>query len=362
MSIPLTIRGRGATVDPPNRFEPIALEPDGDTLDADRATDPATAPARRPTLVFRDRSRSIIAYNDSPDVGFDASINPYRGCEHGCAYCYARPYHEYLGLSAGLDFETKLFAKLESAELLRRELSSRSWRPQRLALSGITDPYQPVERKLRITRACLEVLLDFRNPVGIVTKNHLVTRDLDLLRDLAGFGAVAVHVSITTLRNDVAAKMEPRASSPAERLAAIRALTDAGVPVGVLVAPVMPGLTDHEPPEIVHAAADAGAQFAGVIPVVRLPGAVKDVFVAWARAAYPDRADRMLNRLREMRGGKLNESRFGARFRGKGAYADQVMALFRAARSRAGLAARAPELSVAHFRVPTGGVGQMTLF
>lgn len=364
MIVGLTIRGRGATGDPPNRFEPIVLEPDGDTLDADHAAGdgpPAGAKAI-PTQVFRDASRSIIAYNDSPDVGFDASINPYRGCEHGCAYCYARPYHEYLGLSAGLDFETKVFAKLDAAALLRKELAARSWRPQRLGMSGITDPYQPVERKLRISRACLEVLADFRNPVGIVTKSHLVTRDVDLLAELARFDCAAVHISITTLRKDVARLMEPRASSPAQRLAAVRVLADAGVPVGILVAPVVPGLTDHEPPEIVRAAADAGARWAGAIPVVRLPGAVKDVFVAWARERYPDRAERILNRIREMRGGKLNESRFGARFRGEGPYAEQIMSLFRAARARAGLGARSPELSIDHFRVPPAPGGQMSLF
>src|SRR6516164_4617246 len=255
-------RGRGAADNPANRFEAIHYEIDPDVDESER-------PA--PTTQFlKDTSRSIIATNDSPDVGFSASINPYRGCEHGCAYCYARPTHEYLGFSAGLDFETKIMVKEDAARLLRRELSSPRWRPRAIAMSGVTDPYQPAERRFRLTRRCLEVLAEFRNPVGIVTKNRLVERDRDVLGDLARDRAAAVWLSVTTLDGSLAGKMEPRASQPAGRLAAITALADAGVPVGVLTAPVIPGLNDHELPAILTAARQAGARFAGYT-MVRLP-------------------------------------------------------------------------------------------
>ena len=245
------IRGRGAADNPPNRFEALAHAPDPEAIDPD-----GPGPD---TEFLKDPSRSLITYNDSPDVGFTASINPYRGCEHGCIYCYARPTHEYLGFSAGLDFETKILVKEDAPELLRRELSSPRWTPQVLAISGVTDPYQPVERRLELTRRCLEVLAEFRNPVAIITKNHLVTRDVDLLGELARHEAVAVYLSVTTLDPRLARTMEPRTSQPARRLAAIEALSRAGVPSGVLVAPVIPGLTDHEMPKIVAAAARAGA-------------------------------------------------------------------------------------------------------
>ena len=252
---PKPIRGRGAAENPSNRFEQIAYERDDEWNEPD---DPAPK-----TQFFRDTSASIITYNESPDVGFDASINPYRGCEHGCIYCYARPYHEYLGFSAGLDFETKIVVKEDAPELLRRELLSSKWKPQVLAMSGVTDPYQPVERRLQITRKCLEVLVEFRNPVAIITKNLLVTRDIDLLADLAHDNAAAVFLSVTTLDAELARIMEPRTAQPAARLQAIEKLTKAGVPTGVLVAPVIPGLTDHELPAIIKAAAEAGARFAG---------------------------------------------------------------------------------------------------
>ena len=247
-------RGRGAGGNPPNRFEKIHLERDADW-------DPAEDPSPK-TQFLRDLSQSIISYNDSPDIPFHASLNPYRGCEHGCSYCYARNTHEYLGFSAGLDFETKIMVKENAPELLRRELSSPKWKPQTLAMSGVTDCYQPVERRLQLTRRCLAVLAEFRNPVSIITKNYLVTRDIDLLRELAAHHAVAVHLSINSLDSELARKLEPRAASPKMRLAAVEALAKAGVPVGVLVAPVIPALNDHEMPSVLAAAKAAGAGWA----------------------------------------------------------------------------------------------------
>ena len=270
---PVQLRGRGAMHNPANRFEKLAYIADPDFA-AGFGED--EQPLAR-TQFLKDSSRSFITYNDSPDVGFDASINPYRGCEHGCVYCYARPTHEYLGFSSGLDFETKVLVKEDGPEMLREELSSAKWKPQVVAISGVTDAYQPIERRLQLTRRCLEVFLDFRNPVMIVTKNRLVTRDMDLLAELATHNAAAVFLSVTTLDAELARVMEPRTSTPANRLEAIRSLAGAGVPVGVLVAPVIPGLTDHEITSVVKAAADAGAQYASYV-VLRLPYANADLF------------------------------------------------------------------------------------
>ena len=268
-----SIRGRGSAHNPANRFLPLEVEREAWTLASD--PDPRTE-------ILEDRSRSIISYNNSPDLGFDASLNPYRGCETGCSYCYARPTHEYFGLSAGLDFESRILAKPEAPALLRRELASPRWEPQVLVLSGVTDPYQPVERRLGITRRCLEVLAEARNPVGIVTKHHRVTRDIDLLRELARYDAVNVQLSITTLDRSLQRRLEPRASTPERRLDAIARLADAGIPVGVNVAPVIPGLTDHEIPAIVDAAAKAGAGRAIYI-MLRLPYGVAALFEDWLR-------------------------------------------------------------------------------
>jgi DNA repair photolyase len=343
---------RGADTNPPNRFERISLEPDADY---DPAQDPAPA-----TQFFRDRSQTVITYNDSPDVGFEASVNPYRGCEHGCAYCYARPFHEYLGFSAGLDFETKIMVKEDAPELLRQELSSPKWQPKVIAMSGVTDCYQPIERRLKLTRRCLEVLAAFRNPVGIVTKNLLVTRDIDLLSELAGHRAAAVFISLTTLDTGLRKVMEPRTSPPAARLAAISALSKAGIPVGVLLAPVIPGLTDHELPALVEAAARAGAKAAGYV-LLRLPHAVAPLFERWLETHFPDRKDKVLNRLRALRHGKLYESAFGRRMRGEGIFADQIDSLFEVACRRHGLAGHLPELSTAAFRRPAGPQLEFTL-
>src|SRR5690348_11620899 len=266
-------RGRGANINPANRFEALHYEVE-DWCEPEEESRP------NPTQFFRDDSKSVISYNNSPDVGFDASLNPYRGCEHGCAYCYARPTHEYLGFSAGIDFESRIMVKQNAAELLAAELSSPRWEPQTLVMSGVTDPYQPVERRLRITRGCLEVLAQFRNPVGIITKNQLVTRDLDLLSELAQHQAACVTISITTLDPALGRIMEPRTSTPELRLEAIARLAEAGVPVGVNVAPTIPGLTDHEMPSILAAAKEAGAKWAGIV-VLRLPWAVAPLFEHW---------------------------------------------------------------------------------
>ena len=339
------IHGRGAAENPSNRFQPTAYERDAEWNEPD---DPAPK-----TRFYRDASASIITYNTSPDVGFEASINPYRGCEHGCVYCYARPYHEYLGFSAGLDFETKIVVKENAPELLRRELSSRKWKPQVLAMSGVTDCYQPIERRLQITRQCLQVLVEFRNPVAIVTKNLLVTRDIDLLASLALYQAAAVFLSITTLDANLARIMEPRTAQPAARLRAIRELTSAGIPVGVLVAPVIPGLTDHELPAILKAAAEAGAQFAGMTPV-RLPYGVSDLFQQWLERHLPDRKEKVLAQIRAIRDGKLNDADFGSRMRGKGILARQIAKLFAVGCRRAGIPEHGPQLSIAAFRRPAG--------
>jgi len=349
--------GRGAVRDLPNRFEKLALDLDPDVVQNDPSAEGEAQPNPK-TIFLEDQSETIITRNDSPDVGFSAGVNPYRGCEHGCAYCYARPYHEYLGLSAGLEFETKIMVKRRAAELLHRELSHRKYQPQVLGMSGVTDCYQPAERHFRITRACLEVLAEFRHPVSIITKNFLVTRDIDLLKELARFDAVHVYISITTLNADLAAKMEPRASRPTHRLRAIEMLAKAGVPVGVMVAPIIPGLNDREIPSVLEAAKDAGASEAGYT-MLRLPHGVKDVFQEWLKLNFPEKLDRILGTVREMRGGKLNVSDFGTRMRGEGPYAEQVHQMFHVFRERLGFGARMRALRTEHFRRP--GELQMTL-
>lgn len=343
-------RGRGAADNPKNRFLPIAVERDDWTL----AEDPSPE-----TVLLRDATRTIIATNDSPDVGFNASVNPYRGCEHGCAYCYARPTHEYLGFSAGLDFETRLLVKTDAANLLRERLASPRWKPQPIAFSGVTDAYQPVERRLGITRACIQVLAEFRNPVAIITKSHLVTRDADLLGALARHEAARVILSVTSLDPELARKLEPRAASPARRLDAIRRLTKAGIPTAVMVGPVIPGLTDHELPSILEAAAEAGAAAASFV-VLRLPFGVKDLFSDWLDRNYPDRKEKVLSRVRDVRSGKLNDPRFGTRMRGEGVYAEQIRSMFRIATRRYGLDRPLAPLSTAAFRhLAAGGQGDL---
>ncbi len=344
------VKGRGTVENPGVRFENSEFIPDAEVFyNSDKPT----------TLYYKDKSRSIITYNQSPDVGFTASINPYRGCEHGCVYCYARPTHEYLGLSSGLDFETRIFVKENAPELLRNELSSRSWKPTPLAISGITDCYQPVEKNLKLTRKCLEVLRDFRNPFGIVTKNQLVTRDIDLLGEMAEYQASMVAVSVTTLDPELARLMEPRTAQPEPRLKTINRLSSAGIPTMVLIAPVIPGLNDHEIPEIVRRACDSGATTAGYV-MLRLPYSVKELFRNWLERHYPDRKNKVLNRIKSVREGKLNNTEFHNRMKGEGIFAKQVEEIFNMATRRAGIEDNSIELSTLHFRRPHGN--QMELF
>jgi len=321
---------------------------DVDVVDADPSDEEKP---RRATLYFRDATKTIIARNQSPDVGFETSINPYRGCEHGCIYCFARPTHEYLGFSAGLDFESRIMVKPDAPRLLEAELSSPKWKPQLLMMSGVTDCYQPVERKLRITRGCLEVLAKFRNPVGILTKNRLVTRDIDVLMELARHNAVVVNLSITTLDPKLQRILEPRTSAPAARLDAVAQLRAAKIPVGVMVAPVIPGINDHEIPAIVAACAKAGAQFAGHV-LLRLPWAVAPLFEHWLDEHFPERKTKVLERVRATRGGeKLYDSRWRKRQTGEGIFAEQIATMFEVSCRRARLGER-PKLSTVAFRRP----------
>ncbi|HKS24022.1 MAG TPA: PA0069 family radical SAM protein [Thermoanaerobaculia bacterium] len=343
------IHGRGASWNPQNRFESLAYVRDDEAPPDDGTPH---------TIYMRDPTRTIIARNDSPDVGFDASINPYRGCEHGCSYCFARPTHEYLGLSAGLDFETKILVKEDAPELLRAELMSPRWIPETIAISGVTDCYQPIERKLEITRRCLAVLNEFKNPTSIITKNHLVTRDIDILAELAAVNAASVAISITTLDPELARIMEPRASTPELRLAALEALSKAGIPCSVMVAPVIPAITDHEMPKILEAAANAGATNAGFV-MLRLPWAVAPIFEKWLEERFPDRKEKVLNRVRDMRGGKLYDPQWRIRQRGKGIFADQIETIFDVSCRRAHLNEKDTELSTAAFRRPSA---QASLF
>jgi DNA repair photolyase len=351
------IHGRSASWNPANRFEKLHIDlGDEDVVQIDPTSQEEEKP-RRTTQFFRDLTKTIVARNDSPDVGFETSVNPYRGCEHGCIYCFARPTHEYLGMSAGLDFESKIMVKENAAQLLETELGSAKWEPQVVVMSGVTDPYQPVERKLRITRSCLEVLAKFRNPVAIITKNRLVTRDIDLLGELASHNAAAVNVSVTSLDPEIQRIMEPRTSSPSARLEAVASLSAAGIPVGVMVAPIVPGLTDHEVPRIVEACAKAGAQFAGYT-IVRLPWAIAPLFEHWLDEHFPDKKEKVLSRIRHIRNGKINDPRWGFRTKGEGIFAEQIRSMFEVSCRRFGIGDR-PELSTAAFRRITP---QMELF
>lgn len=336
------LKGRGASWSPANRFETLHVETD-EFPEEERPTPQ--------TKFYRDSTKTIITRNSSPDVGFECSVNPYRGCEHGCIYCYARPTHEYLGFSAGFDFESKIMVKMDAPELLSAELSLPRWEPHVVVMSGVTDPYQPVERRFKITRRCLEVLARFRNPVAIVTKNRLVTRDIDLLSEFAEWNGAAVNISVTSLDPKLQRVLEPRTSPPQVRLEVISQLRGAGIPVGVMVAPVIPGLTDHELPKIVAACGNAGAQFAGYV-VVRLPWAVAPLFEHWLDEHFPDRKQKVLSRIRDIRGGeKLNDAQWGSRMRGIGVFSTQISDMFEVSCRRAGIVAR-PKLSTSSFRRP----------
>jgi DNA repair photolyase len=347
-------RGRGATFSPDNRYSAHtqeALDDGWGGLDA------PLEPLR--TTFTVDASRTVISYNDSPDVGFDRSINPYRGCEHGCVYCFARPSHAWLGLSPGLDFESRLFYKPDAPELLRKELAARSYRPAPIAVGINTDAYQPGERKLKITRRILELLVECRHPFSIVTKSALIERDLDLLTAAAARKLVSVAVSITTLDRSLARRMEPRAAAPQRRLEVIRNLSAAGVPVSVLVAPLIPVLTDGELENILEAAHAAGARAAGYV-LLRLPHELKELFEAWLTAHEPGKAAHVMNRIRDMRGGKDYDSRFGARMRGTGDYADLLAKRFAMAERRLGFG-DFPPLDDSQFRPPRN-TPQLELF
>lgn len=335
-----TIKGRGASFNPPNRFERLHIEPFEEEKWQDNR--------RVKTEFLIDTSRSILAKNDSPDLDFTYSINPYRGCEHGCVYCYARPSHEYLGFSAGIDFESKILVKPEAPSLLEQAFQRKSWQPQVVAFSGNTDPYQPVERRLQLTRRCLEIFLKYRNPVQIVTKNFLITRDLDILRQLASFNLAHVLMSITSLDPELVRMMEPRTSSPMKRLEALQILASAGIPVGVNAAPIIPGLNDEELPSILRETAERGGTNVAYT-LVRLPGAVKDLFLDWLHRELPERESKIINRLHEVRRGKLSDSRFGTRMLGEGKVAESIEDLFRLTCRKYHINKRTITLSTEHF-------------
>lgn len=352
-------RGRGATINPANRFESVRAEADLEHLE--HSEDAQAEPAKRPTEYLPDDSQSVVTENNSPDISFRFSLNPYRGCSHGCSYCYARPTHEYLGLSAGLDFESKIMVKHEAANLFREFLSRPKWQPEPIVLSGVTDPYQPGERDLCVTRQCLEVAVEARQPLDIITKNALILRDLDLLSELASRNLVRVGMSVTSLDQELTRVLEPRTSAPAARLKAIRALTDAGVPVKVMVAPIIPGLNDTEIPAVLEAAAAAGATAATYV-LLRLPHAVAPIFMAWLDEHRPDSRQRIENAIRSTRGGALNKADFGERMRGTGFLAEQIRQMLETFARRAGLGRSLPALSCEHFRPPRAPSGQQMLF
>ncbi|MBI3468434.1 MAG: PA0069 family radical SAM protein [Planctomycetes bacterium] len=355
---PPRVIGRGAQIAPPNRFETTHLEDDWEHLEGD----PDLLDERRIATEFLpDSSKSIITENNSPDVPFRYSMNPYRGCEHGCAYCYARPTHELLGLNAGLDFESRILVKHDAPSLLRAELNNPRWQPEVIVLSGVTDCYQPAERRYRLTRGLLEVLLEARQPCGIITKNALILRDFDLLQEMARRRLVHANLSITTLNAELARVLEPRTSPPANRLRAVRTLADAGVPARVMVAPVIPGLNDEELPAILAAAAEAGAQGAGYV-LLRLPHAVRPVFQDWLARNRPEKQGRVESLIRSTRGGKLNSAAFGKRMRGQGSYAEQISQTFRVFAHQHGLNGPLPELDATQFRPPRPASGQLPLF
>ncbi len=348
-------KGRGAVSNRAGRFEPHTREAVDDGWPAGEEPPPLR------TTVTPDSSKTIIARNASPDVPFDRSINPYRGCEHGCVYCFARPTHAFLGLSPGLDFETRLFYKPEAARLLEDELRDPGYRCRTMAMGTNTDPYQPIEREYRITRSVLEVLSDCNHPVGIVTKSGLVVRDLDILAPMAARGLAFVCVSVTTLDRGLARLLEPRAPTPARRIDTIGQLADAGVPTGVMAAPMIPGLTDHEMEAILEAARAAGARSAGHV-LLRLPREIAGLFTEWLETHRPDRAARVLSLMRQSHGGKVYRSGYGRRMRGEGPYAALMAKRFEAARKRLGFTGRGATLDTAQFRRPRRPGDQLALF
>jgi len=347
--------GRGALANPPGRFDRRQLEVADDGWYQDEV------PESIPVTLEPDHAREVITTNDSPDIPFEQSVNPYRGCSHACSYCYARPSHSYMGLSPGLDFETRLFYKADAARLLEEQLARPGYACKPIMLGANTDPYQPLERRMRVTRSVLEVLASTRHPVSVITKSALVLRDLDLLTQLARQGLTSVALSITTLDVELKRRMEPQTASPAARLRTLATLHEAGVPCGVLVAPVIPALNDHELEDILAAAAQAGARWAGYV-LLRLPYEIKDLFAAWLTEHYPQRAEHVMSLIRAMRGGRENDPRFGARMRGTGPYALLLKNRFRLACRRLNLNVTGRDaLSTTLFRPPVGPGGQLRL-
>lgn len=348
----------GSHLDPPNRFLPITSVPDWEHLAADDET--LQGQEQREVRYFSDASESIVVENDSPDIPFRFSVNPYRGCLHACPYCYARNTHEYIGFNAGRDFETKIIVKENAPELFRKFLSRKKWICEPIVFSGVTDCYQPIERHFRLTRQCLEIARKFQQPIGIITKNALVLRDLDLLREMARRNLVHVNLSITTLDPELARVMEPRTSIPAARLRAIRALVDEGIPVRVMVAPLIPGLNDHEAPAILQAARQAGASSAGYI-LLRLPLTVEPVFHEWLQRTQTLKAEKIEKLIRDTRRGQMNSSQFGERMRGSGVLAEQIQAMFHLFRTKLGFSEH-PPLDTSLFEKPEGNEKQLKLF
>ncbi len=354
-SLPQLERGRGAKSNPSHRFSAYDLSYEDDGWDS-----LADLPVLK-TEIFTETPKSIISRNQSPDISFDRSINPYRGCEHGCTYCYARPAHAYMGLSPGLDFESKLFIKPNAAALLREEFSAPSYSPRTIALGANTDPYQPIERTYRITRSLIEVMAEFRHPFGIVTKSGLVTRDIDLLQPLAELGLVKVALSVTTLDGKLARAMEPRAATPAKRLATIEALAKAGIPTVVMIGPVIPGLNEHEIENILKAAASAGAKEAGYT-MLRLPFEVKGIFKDWLEKAYPDRFAKVMSHVRDVRGGRESSAQFGERMTGSGPLAWLIGRRFQLACQKLGINTTRVKLRNDLFARPPKAGDQLRLF
>ena len=343
------IKGRGAKSNPKNRFEKLHIECfNEDEIDSFYSGDDLKQ--RIPTQYFKDNSASVISVNDSADINFNYSFNPYRGCEHGCVYCYARPSHEYLGFSSGLDFETKIMVKENAPKILEEELNKKSYKPDIIIFSGNTDCYQPVESKLKLTRKALEVCLKYGNPVGLITKNALVQRDIDILKAMSTRNLITVTLSITSLDKSLTSKMEPRTSVPLKRLETIQKLAENNIPVGVNVAPVIPGLNEEEIPSILKAASEMGAEFAGFI-LLRLPYSVKDLFVNWLYSEFPNKATKIIHRIKDIRGGKLNNSEFGKRFAGEGEFAETIKKLFSISCRKYGLNKKDYRLSVENFRI-----------
>ncbi len=353
------IRGRGAQSNPNNRFHKIHLQADYEQLEGDDEFFEGLRKVN--TEYFEDDSQTILSENNSPDIPFRYSLNPYRGCAHGCAYCYARPTHEYLGLSAGIDFESMIFVKTRAAELLSQQLSNKNWHSEPIMMSGVTDCYQPAERQFRLTRACLEVARQFGQPISIVTKNALVTRDIDILADMSQHNMTRVAISLTSLDQMLTRVLEPRTSSPAARLRAMRELSSAGIPVTVMNAPIIPGLNDSEIPALLQAAHEHGATFAGYV-LLRLPLTVKPVFLDWLAKNVPSQQAKIEHLIQQTRDGSHNQSQFGQRMRGSGAFAEHLSSMFKIFAHKHQLQRKPPPLDCSRFAPPAASNPQLWLF